>query len=175
MPKKVIIMAGHGNGDPGACYNGEREAELATWLRDAIAMELRARGVEVIEDGGDGQNNGLRDALALLKAHPGVEAWELHFNASGNVGAAGVEILAPPTLKPRAKQIARAISTVTQSPLRGEMGWKAANEGAHHRLAFCEAGGGIIEVEFITNPEALKNYLAKRVVVAQAIAAVLAA
>ncbi len=173
MAKQVIITAGHGNGDPGARYNGESEAELACWLRDTIAFDLVQRGCVVTEDGADGQNKGLRDAIALLKANPGVEAWEIHFNA-GPLGACGVEVLAPVNLKTRAKLIARAISTVTQSPLRGEHGWKAPNAGAHHRLAFCEAGGGIIEVEFISNPEALKNYLSRRVSVAQAIAAVLA-
>lgn len=174
MPKKVIITAGHGAGDPGACANGQQEADLALWLRDTVAFALRNRGVEVIEDGGDGQNKPLRDAVALLKANPDAEAWEIHFNASANVGAQGVEVLAPAKLKSRAQKVAAAISTVTQSPLRGDFGWKATNSGQHHRLAFCEAGGAIIEVEFISCSRALTAYLNRRAEVAEALAAVIA-
>jgi N-acetylmuramoyl-L-alanine amidase len=173
MGKKIIISAGHGNGDPGACANGQAEADLTLWLRDAVALELRNRGVEVIEDGPDGKNLSLRDALALVKANPLAEAWEIHFNA-GPPTAKGVEVLSPVKLRNKSQDLALAISTVLQTPLRGTQGWQPPNAGAHHRLAWCEAGGGIIEVEFITHPDAIKTYLAKRAIVAQVIAACLA-
>lgn len=174
MGKKIIITAGHGNGDPGAIYNGEREAELALWLRDEVANQLRLRGCEVIEDGADAENQGLRDAIALLKENPGVEAYEIHFNASANPNVRGVEVLAPANARYAAQAVALGIANTLKTNLRGEAGWKPSNGGQHHRLGYCEAGGCVVEVEFITNPEALKNYLARRAVVAQAIAAVLA-
>lgn len=173
MGKTLIISAGHGGGAPGVCAHGYREADLAVWLRDAVALGLRNRGCTVLEDGPDGVNEGLGNALRLMRANPQAQAWEIHFNAPTPT-ARGVEVLSPVALKSDAQAVALAISNVLGTPLRGDKGWKAPNAGAHSRLAFCEAGGGIIEVEFLTNKAAIEHYLANRIQVAGAIAAVLA-
>ncbi|MGE3439946.1 MAG: N-acetylmuramoyl-L-alanine amidase [Blastocatellales bacterium] len=169
--KAVVVTAGHGGGDPGAVANGWNESELAVWLRDEITSILRGRMVRVITDGQRGSNKPLRDACGLAKSVDGPAA-EIHFNA-GPPGASGVEVLSNPELKPLAREIARAISTVTRSPLRGDLGWKNPASGQHHRLAFCEAGGLILEVCFMTEHDDLKAYLENKGAVASAIAAIL--
>jgi N-acetylmuramoyl-L-alanine amidase len=174
MPKKIILSAGHGAGAPGVTAFGRVEATEALWLRDAVAEKLRTMGVEVLEDGADGVNESLPDVLKLMRRNKGVEAWELHFNAPGEKSR-GVEVLSPLALQSRAQAVARVISTINQSPLRGARGWKAPHEGAHHRLAFCDEGGGVIEVEFLTNPHAMAVYMTNRSALVDALAAVLAA
>lgn len=169
--KAVVVTAGHGGGDPGAVANGWTESELAVWLRDEIAAILRGRMVRVLTDGPKGDNKPLRDACGLARRVDG-PAVEIHFNA-GPPGASGVEVLSHPELKHLARELARAISTVTKSPLRGDLGWKPASAGQHHRLAFCEAGGLIVEVCFMSNHDDLKPYLENKGAVAGAIAAIL--
>lgn len=170
--KTVFISAGHGGGDPGAIANGHNEADLAVYLRDRIAAILRGKLVRVQTDGGDGVNLPLVDAIKMAKETNGPSI-EIHFNA-GDDTAKGVEVLALPELKPFAQQIAFAISGVLQSPLRGHLGYRSQDSGQHHRLGFCQAGGLVVEVCFMTNSAELNNYLFNDESVAEAIAAVLA-
>lgn len=173
MSKSVFISAGHGGNDPGAIANGHKEAELALYLRDRIAANLRGMNVRVITDGRTGQNLPLRDAVKLAKENAGPSV-EIHFNASTNQKASGVEVLALPEMKPLAQEVAMAISAVMQIPLRGHLGYRDQASGQHHRLAFCQAGGLIVEVCFMTNSAELNNYLFNDESVAVAIAQVLA-
>lgn len=172
MSRPVFISAGHDSKTPGCVANGHKEADLTLYLRDRVAANLRGMNVRVVTDGREGQNLPLRDALKLAKENNGPSV-ELHFNAPGGKST-GVEVLANPELKPLALQIAAAISTVLQIPLRGVLGWKSPNSGQHERLAFCEAGGLIVEVCFMTNSAELNNYLFHDEDVAVAIAQVLA-
>lgn len=159
--KTIIISAGHSNGEPGAvAKSGVRESDLALQLRNRVATILRADSqFRVLTDGRDGENRPLRDAVQIVKANPTALAIEIHFNADGQSSVKGVEVLSKPRHKLTAQQLAFAIAEITGSPLRGVLGWKADNSGQHHRLAFCEAGGLIVEVEFISNPNALAFYL----------------
>jgi N-acetylmuramoyl-L-alanine amidase len=171
--KTVFISAGHGGGDSGAvAANGLTEASLALALRDVVATELLTLGVPVVEDGRDNINLPLRDALTLMRDIDGPKV-EFHWNAAANKKATGIEALCHPQNKELAKALCMAISTVTQLPLRGDFGWRPANAGQHHRLAFCEAGGVILEVCFISNVKDLVTYQSKRAGVAVAIAQVL--
>jgi N-acetylmuramoyl-L-alanine amidase len=172
--KTVFISAGHGGGDPGATSPDRRfiEADLALRLRDLVAARLRSWLVNVVTDGRDGINLPLRDAIELAKRTDG-PAVEIHFNA-GTVTAAGVEVLCHRDKRPLAQDLAAAVAKWTRSPLRGEQGWRAADSGQHHRLGFCNAGGLILEVEFITNPAAIEAAVLHEKQIAAAVAAVLA-
>lgn len=173
MSKPVFISAGHGGGDPGATANGHKEADLALYLRDRIAAILRGKLVTVITDGREGENKPLREAIQLAKENNGPSV-EIHFNASADGKAKGVEVLALPELKLLSQQVAMAISGVLQSPLRGHLGYRDQASGQHHRLGFCQAGGLVIEICFMTNSSELNNYLFNDEAVAKAIAGVLA-
>lgn len=173
MSKPVFISAGHGGSDPGAIANGHKEADLALYLRDRIAAILRGLNVRVVTDGRTGENRPLRDAIKMARENKGPSV-EIHFNASANGKACGVEVLALPEMKPLAQQIAMAISGVLQTPLRGHLGYRNQSSGQHHRLGFCQAGGLVVEVCFLTNSAELNNYLYHDEDVAGAIAQVLA-
>lgn len=141
--------------DPGAVGNGFVEAKEALRLRDAVAANLRGRGFNVIEDGADGISEPLTKAITLAKSAD--TAVEFHFNA-GPPKATGIEVLSKPKLKAISQMIAAAIGQATGLVLRGEKGWKADNSGQHQRLGFCEAGGIIIEVAFISNVSDMEAY-----------------
>lgn len=156
--KSILVSAGHSTvapKDPGAVGNGYTEAKEALRLRDAVAGALRAKGFTVAEDGSDSVSEPLTKAIALAR-NAGV-AVEFHFNA-GPPAATGIEVLSKPKLKSLAQGIAGAINSATGIKLRGESGWKADNSGQHHRLGFCEAGGAIVEVAFISNAADMKAY-----------------
>lgn len=174
MNKTYLISAGHTNikgMDRGAAGNGYIEGDEAVKLRDATATYLREKGFQVSEDGFDGDNQPLTKAIALAK-QAGI-AIEFHFNA-GPPAATGIEVLAKPKLKGLAQKLAGAISKATGLKLRGESGYKADNSGQHHRLGFCEAGGAIVEVCFISNPDDMKSYKNNFEAICKGIADVLA-
>lgn len=156
--KTILVSAGHTNvqgQDRGAAGNGFIEGVEATKVRDAVASYLREKGLKVIEDGFDGVNEPLTKAVALAKTAD--VAIEFHFNAA-TPQATGIEVLAKAKHKSLAQSLAIAISTATGLVLRGERGYKADNSGQHHRLAFCEAGGLIVEICFISNASDMKAY-----------------
>jgi len=165
MKKRILVSAGHSNIlglDKGAEGCGFVEGVEAVKVRDAVAARLREMkddlGVEfeVLEDGFDGDNQPLTKAVALARAAD--VAIEFHFNASDNPKATGIEVLAKPTHKKLAQIIAAGIRAATNLPLRGDAGYKSDGSGQHHRLVFCEAGGVIVEVCFISNPSDMTAY-----------------
>jgi N-acetylmuramoyl-L-alanine amidase len=113
--------------------------------------------VSVIEDGIDGKNDPLSKALVLARRAD--VAVEFHWNASHNKAATGVECLAKPKNRAMAQKLASAVAAATGLKLRGgDGGFKRDDSGQHHRLAFCEAGGLILEVCFISNADDMDLY-----------------
>ena len=160
--------------DRGAAGSGYVEGVEATRLRDRVAELLRAKGLTVTEDGADGVNDPLNRALALARAAN--RAIEFHFNSHSTPKASGVEVLAKPRHRLLAQAVAIAIASATKLNLRGgDKGFKPDNSGQHHRLAFCEAGGLVVEVCFISNPADMRAYAQNFEQVAQNVADVLAA
>ncbi len=170
---KYLISAGHGAADPGACANGHTEAAIALEMRELVANRLLEMRHTVLQDGGQGQNLPLQQALALVK---GTDlAVELHCNAAANAQAGGVEVIAPPALKLVAQRIARAIAGETGQKLRGQSGWSDQSQSQHAKLAFVQAGGLIVEMVFISNRADLQTFLAFKDRVAMAIAGAICA
>lgn len=173
--KTVFIGAGHSSTDPGAVSADRslREADLAVDLRDRVAAILLAKHIPIKTDGSNGSNAPLRDSIRIARTCDGPRI-EVHFNA-GPPTAKGVECLALLKHRELAQLLCQAISRHTGSPLRGVLGYKPQDSGQHHRLAFCvDADGLILEVEFISNPKAMAEYLVMRERVAESLANVLA-
>lgn len=165
---KITVTAGHGAGDPGAVApTGETEAALMTELRDLVAMKLREAGHTVKTDGARWQNLPLVHALTL---GPGADvAIELHTNAHTTPGAKGVEVISLPAQKELARTIARRIAHILETPVRGAGGWIDQAQSARGRLGFVRAGGLVVECFFLSNPEELAKYQARKWLVASAI------
>ena len=61
------------------------------------------------------------------------------------------------------QKLCKGVSEILDTPIRGaDKGWKSQSSGQHSRLAFCEAGGIIMESFFISNDTELQKYFAKR-------------
>jgi N-acetylmuramoyl-L-alanine amidase len=164
MTKLICICAGHDSNRPGVAVGTYKEEVMATLLRDRIYNSLVAQGVAVIRDGQDGQNLPLRDAIRL--ANKADLAIDLHFNASANATATGIEALCHPAHKKIAQELCESLNRTMGLRLRGEKGWKPADSGHHSKLGFCEAGGIVLEVCFLTNDLDRKAYLTNKMQVA---------
>jgi len=154
--KTVLISAGPSNQGPGATANGVTEASLAVELRDILAARLRALGCNVAEDGADGQNLPLAEAVKLIAGK--AFAVEIHFNASANSSATGVECISLPASKVAAQALAAVTASTLGLKLRGANGWIDQSQSARGKLAFVAAGGVILEVCFISNKSDLSAY-----------------
>jgi N-acetylmuramoyl-L-alanine amidase len=176
IDRLILVSAGHTNTigeDRGAIGSGFIEGNEAVMLRDHVAAMLRSFGVPVIEDGADGVSEKLSRALIL--ARKADVAVEFHWNASANKEATGVECLAKPKHRILAQKLAGAVASATGLRLRGgDGGFKRDDSGPHHRLAFCEAGGLILEVCFISNANDMELYTKNFEAVVKNLTAVLA-
>ena len=149
----IVVTAGHGGSDPGACANGFEEARFAASVRNAILYYLRSWGVECEGDGMNENNLPLADAIALARK--------------------GKVALASEKDKELSQALCRAVAEVTGTDLRGDGGWKSESSGQHRRLWYVQAGGIVLELEFITNKKRMKTLYDKFWVVSKAIAEVL--
>lgn len=168
---QIVITAGHSNRDPGAVGNGLTEADICTDFRNLVAHYLKAAGANFVTDGKDGQNLPLPQAIALVKGagKNGVSV-EFHCNASANPAASGVETLSGAKDTALGVALCKAISEAMSIPNRGA---KGEGSGQHSRLGFVQAGGLIVELFFISNPQDLRKYLDKKWLIAKAVATVL--
>lgn len=169
---KIVITAGHSNTDPGAVYNGTKEADFCADIRNYVAYYLRHWGQKDVLTDGEGRVNAILSEAIKLARQADI-AVEFHLNAAGATTAQGIEVLTSPRNKRLAQEIAQAIHSVTGSPLRGDNGYKPENAGQHRRLGFVQAGGLIVELEFLSNPARFKVLQDKRWLVAKAIAEVI--
>lgn len=161
MAKTILVSAGHSTvapKDSGATGNGFVEADETLKVHDAVAKILRDKKITVTTDGEDGESQPLKKAIAL--ANKADIAVEFHFNSSGSNKASGIEVLCGSGQKSLAQKLAAAVAQATKLNLRGDKGYKAEDSGQHKRLGFVGAGGLIVEICFISNPEDMKVYLA---------------
>lgn len=164
----ILISAGHSDSDPGAVAFGRREADIATEFRTILVKCLADLGIQAETDGKGKDNLPLREAVKLAK-DKGI-AIEIHLNASANATASGVETLSGPEDMDLG---ARLCAAVSQSLNIRNRGAKPENAGQHHRLAFVQAGGIILELFFLTNPNDLAAYDGRKWPLARAVAQVI--
>lgn len=166
-PRTYTVTAGHGAADPGAVRDGITERDLMAELRNIVATKLEAMGHTVRTDGRGLANLPLPYALTLV---PGAAAAiELHTNASDSPNATGVEVVSLPAQRELARTLARRIAHVLELPVRGAGGWIDQTQTARGRLGFVRAGGLVVEVFFLSNPQDLARYQARKWMVASAI------
>lgn len=165
--QSVLLSAGHSNTDPGAVANGRREADIAVEFRNLVAFYFDRMGVEYATDGKGTDNLPLPQAVRLARLHK--VAVEFHCNA-GPATATGVECLSDASDAALSARICRAISEGLGIRDRGA---KPEGSGQHHRLAFVQSGGIIVELFFLTNRKDLAAYYERKWVAARNVAEVL--
>lgn len=164
----IFLSAGHSNEDPGAVAFGRKEADIVAELRNIVAFYLVHWGVPVMVDGTGTDNVPLGQTVRMIGNNR--PALEFHCNAANTTLASGVETLSNAKDLALGERLCAAIAGVLNIRNRGA---KPENSGQHHRLAFVQAGGIIVELFFISNPNDLAAYDAKKWLVGKAIAQVL--
>ena len=162
------VTAGHSGSDPGAvAATGQTEAALMVELRDIVTDKLRKMGHTVRNDGGWRENLPLPYAMTLV---PGCDAAiELHTNAHTNPAAKGVESISLLPQREISRTISRRIAHTLETTVRGAGGWIDQSQTARGRLGFVRVGGIVVETFFISNPDELRKYEARKFLVATAI------
>lgn len=166
--KPIVITAGHSNKDPGAVNGVLTEADVCSDFRNLVSFYLTRDGVAHHKDGSGAENLPLANAIKLIT--PGSIAVEFHCNAFTKPSATGVETLSRASEKALGVKLCAAVADTIGIANRGA---KAENSGQHSRLGFVSAGGVILELFFISNPNDVRAYLDKKWLVAKAVAAVL--
>ena len=173
----IAISAGHSTNpkrDRGAASGKLIEGELASKSRSIIISYINKKGYSVLSDGDD---TILADSMKYFKGktNENTIVLDIHFNA-GPATAKGIEVLIPSvstgTERKIAEKLATIISSFTKSPLRGVKGVKTEAESHHGKLGWMAIAGQnvLIEMEFISNPDAMKTYLSKETEINEAIA-----
>lgn len=150
--RTLFISAGHSMSDPGANGNGLTEADVVLAFRDQLYDYLADR-VVLARDGRPGHNLPLRQACEMAKRHD--VAVEFHCNAFSDPSATGVETLSGHEDDALGEHICSSIAGTLGIVNRGD---KGEGDGQHSRLAFVRAGGVVVELFFITNPDDLAAY-----------------
>lgn len=161
----VFLTAGHGGGDNGASGNGYTEASLTKELRDKVVAILNAKGINSQRDN---DNETLQQVINRLNPNESDVCLDIHWNASDNPQACGVETFIPDrhTYEERcaASEISRSIATILGTKTRGGKigaGVKTEAESARKRLGILRNELGInllVEVCFITNKAEMDSY-----------------
>lgn len=180
MTNKIIsITAGHSNVgkiDSGAVttVDGEliKEADIAVKLRNAVLHYLQQEKDITTRCDGYGQTNlPLSEALKLIEGSD--FSCEIHFNASTNKTANGVECIVSKRDTEIGQRLAKAVTDVTGWKLRGNKGVIREEDSARGKLAFVKEGSCILEVCFISNPDEMKVFNQKYWLIAKSISEVL--
>jgi N-acetylmuramoyl-L-alanine amidase len=160
----IYLSAGHSTVDPGAVAFGRKEADIVVELRNIVAFYLLREGFPFEADGKGTENMPLAQTVRQAAHHH--PALEFHCNA-GPPSARGVETLSADKDMGLGEMLCDVIAHVLGTKNRGA---KSESSGQHHRLAFVQAGGIIVELFFITNREDLAAYDAKKWLLGKAIA-----
>lgn len=164
----IFLSAGHSTVDPGAVAFGRKEADIAAEFRNLVAFYLMRARVSHTVDGAGTDNVPLAQAVKLVGRNR--PALEFHCNAAATPLAGGVETLSAARDVVLGQRLCDAIAGALNIRNRGA---KPEDAGQHHRLAFVQAGGIIVELFFLTSPSDLKAYDERKWLAARAVAEVL--
>lgn len=176
--RKIFLSAGHSNlkgKDMGASGNGFIEGLLAVEFRTLLDKELKAIGVTPVLDSNE---NALDKTLAYFKNMVSSESIviDIHWNASSNSLATGVEVLVPAEYSSfeyaLASIIANRIAVTLGLKTRGTNGVKTELESHHGRLGWMRLKGEniLIEMCFITNSSDMTKYQKNKHILAKELA-----
>lgn len=177
IPLKTFPLAGHHSKDPGAVYNGRKEAEETMRIQERLDFFLNKLGVKTIKDN---PSHTLSQVLNTILPGSGSVLVDNHFNASDNPNATGVECIVSNksyAQKDNSYKMADEICQVISSHLGiKNRGVKPESQSARKKLAILHTKAGIsvlIEWCFISNINDMKAIDNNRDNVCEAVAHIL--
>lgn len=157
MIKIVYPSAGHNNFDPGAVYNGIKEADKTKELRNLISKHL---GTHKHITDYDCETN--RQHQNRIKPGSGSVLADHHFDASTNPNVSGVGVFvannANENSKAMGQEVVNGLSEIMQIPNRGV---RTESQSGRGRIGILHLGAGIailVEVCFLSNPSDMAKY-----------------
>lgn len=163
---KILLIAGHGAGDPGAIGNGLQEANETRDVVNRLTPLLRAKGadVTVLDINTNAFASIQRGVVPFSRNYDYV--FEVHFNAAG-IGACGTEIYVTTS------ESSDAVEQKVMSKLSKffvNRGVKKTNFSVIWAAKNMGMSSALLEVCFISNSEDVAKYKANKQAIAQAIA-----
>lgn len=158
----AFISAGHHLKDSGAVGSGTQENLEAIDFRDRVIHWAKLFGTEVIKDL---DNETLGQYLKRIQTGSGSVVVEFHFDASTNASATGTTALVGTDADRLDKAFAKELVDITAQTLnirnRGVISEAQSHRG---RLALMREQGIVclLELCFISNPNDMKAYQAKK-------------
>lgn len=170
----IFLIAGHGGGDSGALgVNGRTESAETIKLRDKIGVHLKKSGADFkIDDDRDG----LTAVLRKMNTGSGSVVLDLHFNASQNKTATGIEVIVGDDAQVNDLSLAMDVLDVMikRTGLKSR-GVKKESQTPRKRLGVMREYGAVclLETCFISNESDMRKYDAVVDILARDIAAIL--
>lgn len=144
----LFIICGHGAGDPGACGNGYKEAELVRALAQRIAYFGGNKAMV-----GDTSKNWYKDKLVNNTNIPkGAKVLELHMDSNSNATARGAHVIIDADFEPDKWDIALAEFISGILPGRSATIVKRNNLANPNRAQAAGINYRLLECGFISNP-----------------------
>ena len=155
----IFLLAGHGGGDSGAVgVNGRTESAETIKLRDKIKAHLQDCGAQFKTDD---DRDGLATVLNKLQTGSGSVVLDIHFNASSNATATGVEVIVGDDAQGNDLALAMDVLDVMikYTGLKSR-GVKKESQTPRKRLGVMREHGAVclLEVCFISNASDMKKY-----------------
>lgn len=155
--RKVILVAGHSNSDPGAVSGLHKESVLTRKDRDGVRyfLEKHYPDIEVLVD--DDSKN-LSEVIRWIKSVEGDNSiiYDFHRNSAANNKATGVESFIADGASKKSRQMGdgfnKVVHDITGMPNRGT---KTESESKRGRLGILhtKSPAVIVELGFLNNPE----------------------
>jgi len=155
----IFLTAGHHRKDPGATYNGRKEAEETIRLRNSLTKLLTEKGVLVWNDADDWNLSRTIAEISKL-SKPFDIICDLHFNA-GPASATGCEIFVADNADADELILAKELTiTIASTLLIRNRGVKKESSSQHKRLGIMRPIGRnvLIEICFISNNYDMQQY-----------------
>jgi N-acetylmuramoyl-L-alanine amidase len=172
MKRKIYLIAGHSNSDPGA-VSTVKEADLTKELRNLVRFNLERfmPSLEIVTDNdSDSLSEVIKEVNRTITERDILI--DIHFNSFTNQKATGAEVLVKndsgAKITENAKKLALLISVTLGIANRGV---KTEKDSARKKIGILHGSGDryLIEVAFISNPEELIKYQINKHILASAI------
>lgn len=159
MIQVIFPSAGHHDKDPGAVYNGIKEADKTKEFRNLVSKYLELRNHPHIMDK-DSETNG--QYQNRIKPGSGSVLLDIHFNASSNVNATGTEMIVANNASKESIAMATELVEGTAKILGiANRGVKTEAQTARGKIGISNLGSGIAvlaELCFLSNFSDMQKY-----------------
>lgn len=157
MIEVIFPSAGHHDNDPGAVYNGVKEADKNKEFRNLVSKHLGSHKHIMDKDSETNAQHQKR-----IKPGSGSVLLDAHFNASANPSATGTEMIVANNASKQSIAMAKELADGTAQILGiKNRGVKTEAQTARGKIGILNLGAGIAvlaELCFISNKEDMAKY-----------------